>query len=165
MKAISNFSKYYVDDLGNIYNKNRKLIPVKDKDGYYIVCLQTNNNKQVNKKVHRLVLETLVGSCPEGMITRHLDGVKSNNELTNLKWGTRSENEIDKIKHGVSNRGIHRNWNVRFHIGEIWLIKKLLFFEIRPYIIAKMFKRNHARIGEIKSGKVWQYISYNERTN
>lgn len=54
--------------------------------------------------VHRAVLATFVGPCPEGMEVRHLDGDPTNNHLSNLRYGTHSENELDKVLHGV-----HRN--------------------------------------------------------
>lgn len=52
-------------------------------------------------RVHRLVLETFVGPCPEGMECRHLDGNPSNNLLDNLAWGTREENIEDNRQNGA----------------------------------------------------------------
>jgi hypothetical protein len=43
-------------------------------------------------RVHRLILETFVGPCPEGHETLHLDDNPRNNRLENLRWGTRKEN-------------------------------------------------------------------------
>lgn len=54
--------------------------------------------------VHRLVLAAFVGSCPDGMEVRHLDGNPGNNTVENLAYGTHSENEMDKVLHGT-----HRN--------------------------------------------------------
>lgn len=48
-----------------------------------------------DRYAHRLVLETFVGPCPEGMQCRHLDGVGTNNDVANLRWGTASENRRD----------------------------------------------------------------------
>ena len=52
LKKIPGFCKYYVSNTGNIYSiykPIKKLTPIKDKDGYLIVCLH-NNKKQTNKK-------------------------------------------------------------------------------------------------------------------
>ncbi len=54
---------------------------------------------------HRLVLTAFRGPCPEGMVTRHLNGVRTDNRLVNLAWGTPCENEADKVRHGTSRRG------------------------------------------------------------
>ncbi len=51
-------------------------------------------------RVHRLILETFVGPCPEGMECRHLDGNPANNCLNNIAWGTREQNIEDNRKNG-----------------------------------------------------------------
>ena len=52
--------------------------------------------------VHRLVLEAFVGTCPEGMECRHLDGDPGNNRLENLAWGSPKENYADSLQHGTA---------------------------------------------------------------
>lgn len=54
--------------------------------------------------VHSAVMLALVGPRPHKMEVRHLDGSKTNNALSNLRYGTHSENETDKVAHGT-----HRN--------------------------------------------------------
>ena len=51
--------------------------------------------------VHRLVLETFVGPCPEGMEACHNNGVRTDNRVENLRWDTHSANSQDAIKHGT----------------------------------------------------------------
>jgi hypothetical protein len=55
--------------------------------------------------VHRIVLETFVGPCPDGMESCHRDGNPANNAVENLYWGTRAQNTLDKITHGRSGKG------------------------------------------------------------
>jgi hypothetical protein len=50
--------------------------------------------------VHQLVLLAFRGPCPSGMECLHNDDVKNNNELTNLRYGTRSENNKDRVRTG-----------------------------------------------------------------
>ena len=45
-----------------------------------------------SKRVHRLVWITFVGQIPDGYEINHKDGVKSNNNLTNLELATHKEN-------------------------------------------------------------------------
>lgn len=63
---------------------------------YHMVAL----GRKRRTTVHRLVLETFVGTPPEGHQAAHLDGDRDNNCLTNLKWATKSENERMKVAHG-----------------------------------------------------------------
>lgn len=52
------------------------------------------------KAVHKLVLEAFEGGVPKGQEVLHRDGVKTNNVLSNLRYGTKSENGIDVFHHG-----------------------------------------------------------------
>ena len=52
--------------------------------------------------VHTLVLTAFVGPRPSPEIeVRHLNGVRSDNRLSNLAWGTASENAYDRVRHGT----------------------------------------------------------------
>jgi hypothetical protein len=50
--------------------------------------------------VHRFVLETFVGPCPEGMEACHGPNGVSDNSLANLRWDTKSANAADMIRAG-----------------------------------------------------------------
>lgn len=75
--------------------KGRILRARPKESGHLNVSLGAHNTK----KVHRLVLETFVGACPEGMECLHIDGNPANNRVENLRWGTRFENKADERKH------------------------------------------------------------------
>lgn len=64
--------------------------------GYLQVVLSLNG-VAYSRYVHRLVLEAFVGPCPEGMQCCHgPDFTRSNNCLSNLRWGTREENDAER---------------------------------------------------------------------
>lgn len=50
-------------------------------------------------RVHILVLLAFVGPRSEGEQTRHLNGIRTDNRLVNLTWGTITENVEDRRKH------------------------------------------------------------------
>jgi hypothetical protein len=72
--------------------------------------------------VHRLVLETFVGPCPEGMECRHLDDNPTNNQRSNLAWGTRLQNITDRFRNGKGNAG-ERHWNARLKSADVLAIR------------------------------------------
>lgn len=80
-----------------------------DKDGHLLITLyRGSKNDKTTTKIHWVIMETFVGPRPEGMEIRHLNDDKSDNRLTNLKYGTGVENWDDWRK----NTGLtHRNWN------------------------------------------------------
>jgi hypothetical protein len=76
------------------------------KSGYCYVGMKgpsrlDSRSRQTLIRVHRLILEAFVGPAPDGLECRHLDGDKSNNQISNLCWGTKLENRADRIKHGT----------------------------------------------------------------
>lgn len=103
---IPGFSRYDVDDAGNIYRKGSviPLKPTKNHKGYLRVSLSGDDGSKT-VSVHSIVLSAFVGPRPEGFHGCHKDGCKSNNVLSNLKWASASENEADKLLHGTKARG------------------------------------------------------------
>jgi hypothetical protein len=114
---VAGFPDYAVSSWGRVKRVSpgmgaragRILKPGRDRYGYPQVQLY-RNGKSLMRPVHRLVLETFVGPCPEGMEARHLDGDKGNPALSNLAWGTRAENREDQRRHGTMPRG-DRHWS------------------------------------------------------
>lgn len=101
-------SRYLVDAFGNVFSRgrlfDRMLVPqVVINTGYEQVKLYEDGTHRF-RRVHHLVLEAFVGPRPAGMETRHLNGVRADNRLENLAWGTPTENAADKIRHGTATR-------------------------------------------------------------
>lgn len=89
---------YEVSEEGEIRNKHKKLLKVDGgKSKYVVVCL-SKDGKSRPKLLHRLILETFRGPCPEGMVGCHVDDNNQNNWLYNLKWDTRRESAFVKKK-------------------------------------------------------------------
>ena len=76
------------------------LRPALQLQGYRIVGIGDRT-----PKVSVLVLEAFVGVRPEGHEARHLNGIKDDDRLANLAWGTHSENYQDRVRHGGGNHG------------------------------------------------------------
>ena len=80
----------------NIPGEWKKVTPVKSRDGYLRIRFRFNAITEYHF-LHRLVLETFVGTCPKGMECRHFpDPSPVNCCLGNLQWGTPLQNARDK---------------------------------------------------------------------
>lgn len=124
----------------------------------YLQVTLCKNGEREQCCVHRLVVETFIGSCPEDMECRHLDGNSINNQLSNLKWGTKSDNERDKFLHGTDNCGI-RNCNVKLTNAKVNKIRQLYAtgkYTMRE--LAKEFNVTRPLIGYIINRIIWRHI-------
>lgn len=95
MKDISGFEGLYaVTTDGKVwsYRAKRYLQVYTVKDGVQKVSLN-KQGKQWTKSVHRLVAETYIENTEEKPQVDHIDGDKTNNCVSNLRWCTNSENQ------------------------------------------------------------------------
>lgn len=102
---------YEVSDAGRVKSlvkRNTKyrrfLNPCTRSDGYLTVGLFNSNGVPTNVLVHRLVLTAFRGEAP-GMQAAHLNGVRSDNRLSNLTWATAAINASHKLLHGTAPQG------------------------------------------------------------
>lgn len=93
-KTIVGYSNYEVSDKGQVRNKKtgRILKQAHQNTGYTIVSLR-RDKKTKTYPIHRLVMEAFVPRPDADRLdVNHKDWDKTNNELSNLEWTTRSEN-------------------------------------------------------------------------
>jgi hypothetical protein len=73
--------------------KGKELVQRKQNGGYYVVWL-SKNGKVRPKTVHRLVAEAFLPKIEGKNDVNHKNGIKSDNNVSNLEWCTRSENTL-----------------------------------------------------------------------
>ena len=96
IKKFNNIEKKITD----FCIKGKLLKPKTRKDGYKIIYLSKDNNKK-ELYIHHLVAFAFIGKRPKDHHICHNDGNKSNNNLSNLRYGTRSDNANDTLLHGT----------------------------------------------------------------
>ena len=103
---IREFPCYEISDEGTVRRiDTQKVIAQNTKKGkapYQRVHL-SHDGKAKYVLVHRLVLLTFVGECPDGCETLHLNDNHADNRLSNLKWGTRKDNHKTIDRKGKAN--------------------------------------------------------------
>ena len=108
MKVIPNTNhEYEATECGKIYsNKRNKFLKPQLCLGYQKVgiCL---NGKLKLQSVHRLVMEAYYGKS--NLHVNHIDGNKTNNNLSNLEYVTALQNQRHAWKTGLKKRRLNTN--------------------------------------------------------
>jgi hypothetical protein len=130
-------------------NGPQAVMPRQNGRGYMRVTI-----KGKDEYIHRLVLRSFVGECPEHMECAHLDGKPHNNALSNLAWVTRQENSDHKFLHGTAPKG-ECHGRAKLDRNQIKAIKNLLQKGMPQREIGGLFQVTQSAISLIKRGKNW----------
>lgn len=100
-KTMIGYPNYIITNDGRVYNsqRNKYLSPYKHEGGYMMLSI-SDGKKRTTFSAHRLVALLFLdnpNSLPE---VNHIDFDKSNNNVDNLEWISRSDN----MKHNFINR-------------------------------------------------------------
>jgi ribosome-binding protein aMBF1 (putative translation factor) len=125
-------------------------------NGYFCVALW-HDGKKKTVGVHRVVLETFVGECPEGHEAAHLNGNKQDNRLENLVWVTKKENHSHKKLHGTWQGG-ENNPNASLTDANAAEIIALIRSGMKQRDIAKHYDVSESVISSIKRGRSYGHV-------
>lgn len=94
MKQI-NDSDYWITSDGKVWNNKRKkwLSVYTRSNGYQTVSLGRKNNKYI----HRLVAEAFIPNPENKPEVDHINRIRNDNNIENLRWVTKKENDQNRI--------------------------------------------------------------------
>jgi hypothetical protein len=159
---------YHVSDFGRVKRlagcrsrAERILKPGRMTSGYLFVSLCKGGIPKIHS-LHRLVMATFIGPCPEGMEVNHKNGERTDARLENLEYISHRENIIhghrtlprkptslrgDMLPNAVLNESIVREVLARYKAGEI-----------RKDIAVSMGLKRHL-VYMVCSRKSWKWVS------
>lgn len=146
-KTISEFPDYMISENGEIIKidingKKNILKPRVGKDGYYRIGLY-KNKKQFFRRRCRLVAFAFIPNPDRKSTVNHINGIKTDDSVTNLEWATYSEQNIHAYKHGlVRQDGVNNNASV-FSEDQIVRIRQLKLQGFKPKRISEIMNVNY----------------------
>lgn len=97
-KDIEGFD-YQVSNFGRVKGKHGLLKPQFDHNYYHVTLFK--KGKRFMKLIHRLVATAFIPNPNNKPQVNHIDGVKTNNNLSNLEWVTNGENQKHAFRIGL----------------------------------------------------------------
>lgn len=152
IRAIPGFQDYWAASDGRIistkFRKAAALSPAKSWFGYLRVVLYCQGGSKRAHYVHRLCALSFMGSPPPGRNqVAHIDGQKSNNCISNLKYSDQYENNVlDKEAHG----------HLKLNSGAAKEIREGISQGIPRKALADCFGVSVSTIGFVGLGKTWK---------
>ena len=161
MKQIPFAKSYKIDQHGNVFSSlTRKMMkPNLIRNGYLRVRIKCDDGVARSFLIHRLVALTYIPQ-PEGKNeVNHVDGVKTNNHLSNLEWVTRSENQQHAFALGLNTN--HGTGNGRSVLSESDVIEIYwkLYNGARNSDVCREYGMSTSAIMEIKSKTNWTHLT------
>jgi hypothetical protein len=127
-KKIVGYENYEVSDCGNVRNSKtgRVLKQGLSSSGYYTVSLH-KDGKAKTMSTHRLVAEAFLVNPDNKPCVDHIDNIKTDNRLTNLRFATNKENSMNasmKSNNTSGNTGVYfdkklQNWRAQIQLDGI----------------------------------------------
>lgn len=105
--------------------------------------------------VHRLVMLAFVGPCPEGNEVDHINGIRDDNRLVNLRYVTRSQNINGSVERG--HRGSNR-WNAVLTEEIVRQIKEMHRNGKKPKAITEATGVSKANVDHVLYGHNWKHV-------
>ena len=137
---IPNHPNYEASTLGQVRRKGAEnpLKPSVNSGGYLNVALGLGQRgAQSTQKVHRLVALTFLENPEDKEMIDHINRVKTDNRLENLRWATREEN--------MRNQPVHSNNKLKLkHIYETTTSagQKQFRIQIKSHKITRSFNQS-----------------------
>lgn len=154
--------RYQASSLGKFRRHSLLKKDGRNKTGFLKPCPVTNGYLQVNLAgkvflAHRMIALTFRGKCPKGLECAHLNGVKTDNRISNLVYVTTQENMDHKKIHGTNAKGERNGWS-KLTAEKVIFIREQHKKGVSTASLATLFKVDPSTIRGINTRRSWRHI-------
>lgn len=166
-KEIKGYENYNISNVGNVMSKGRKVryihavtgeehfrntkdkilkVVTNNKNGYEYINLSDSLKGVSTFSIHRLVAINFVDNENNKPCVNHIDGIKTNNVVSNLEWCTHKENSIHSSENNLTHKG-ERHYKSTLSNSDVLNIRK-----------SKMSVPDLARYYGVEYRSMWQIV-------
>lgn len=147
---------YEVSSFGNVRGKKRGCIlkGCKSTQGYLVLNL-CKKGKSITNRIHRLVAGAFLEKDKDTFVVNHLNGIKTDNRVSNLEWCSQSSNIKHSYDTGLSKKGVYYTRS-KLNKDQVVEIRELLTDKIPHRSIAAKFGVSRTTITMINTGKIYK---------
>lgn len=98
---VKSLSRLHKNRFSSYATKDTILKPRKNGHGYLTVALYDANRIRHDFRVNRLVANAFINNEKDCPVVMHINNIKTDNRVDNLKWGTYRENTIQAEHDGL----------------------------------------------------------------
>lgn len=114
--------------------------------GYYVLCMYLNG-KSRTESVHQLVVKAFIPLCPGLTAINHINGVKTDNRVSNLERCSPGQNTKHAYDLGLRKAKLNKV------SADIIRDAKNAKFKVSQ--IAKYFKINRSSVEKVITNRIW----------
>ncbi len=160
---IRGYEGYQVSNHGRVKNsKTGKILKPYLTRGYLRVSLYNESGRKC-KLVHRLVAEAFLPNPENKPVVNHINGCKTDSNVSNLEWVSPSENMSHAHSNGLRpkiNTQGEKNGFAKLTEAQVRQIKQCLSqTQLTQKEIASQFNISRSTVKNIKSGRRWSHVS------
>lgn len=160
MGRIKSIQRTYSDCNGRKLKVMSRILKQRFSADGYLKFSVSKHGVMTTYKTHRPVAMHFIENVEKKSEVNHIDGVKTNNMVSNLEWNTSKENIQHAYKNGLMNPLNGENGiNSKLTELDVIEIRKMRTKGLKQSEIAKQFDVARTTIRDVLSKKNWAHIA------